>query len=213
MADDSPNPPPTPSAAATAPERAQRVVNDAQTMRALSHPVRIALLDALSLVGPLTATEAGARIGESSTTCSFHLRQLHRYGFVEEVGGGKGRARPWRVSHTGLRFSTEEGDVEARVAAGTLARLTRERQLGRLQSWLETRDAYPRQWRTAASSSEYVTWMTAAELEQLESELYALLADRFAERQQDPAARPEGALPVEILTYSFPIDPAPGGAQ
>ena len=59
-----------------------REVRDAQTMRALAHPVKIALVEVLSLEGPLTATEAGERIGESPTTCSFHLRQLAKYGFV-----------------------------------------------------------------------------------------------------------------------------------
>ncbi|HXC45240.1 MAG TPA: helix-turn-helix domain-containing protein, partial [Solirubrobacteraceae bacterium] len=73
-----------------------RELSDARTMRALSHPVRLALIETLGLAGPLTATQAGERIGESPTTCSFHLRQLAKYGFVEEAGGGSGRARPWR---------------------------------------------------------------------------------------------------------------------
>ena len=33
-------------------------------MRALAHPVRINLLETLSLQGPMTATEIGERIGE-----------------------------------------------------------------------------------------------------------------------------------------------------
>ncbi|MGA7362323.1 MAG: helix-turn-helix domain-containing protein [Candidatus Dormiibacterota bacterium] len=49
-------------------------MSDAQTMRALSHPVRQALIETLTLDGPLTATQASERIGESPTTCSFHLR-------------------------------------------------------------------------------------------------------------------------------------------
>lgn len=60
-------------------------------MRALAHPVRSSLLELLIIDGPITATEAGERLGESPTTCSFHLRQLARYGFVEEAGGGPGR--------------------------------------------------------------------------------------------------------------------------
>jgi DNA-binding transcriptional ArsR family regulator len=49
-------------------------------MKAVSHPVRLALLEVLSLRGPLTATEAGRLIDETPTTCSFHLRQLARWG-------------------------------------------------------------------------------------------------------------------------------------
>jgi len=71
-----------------------RKITDARTLRALAHPVRIALFEELSLGGAMTATEIGEQIGESPTTCSFHLRQLAKYGFVEEAGGGTGRSRP-----------------------------------------------------------------------------------------------------------------------
>jgi DNA-binding transcriptional ArsR family regulator len=198
-----------PEATTTRPEATE--ITDARTMRALSHPVRLALLDEIAVQGPLTATQAGELIGESSTTCSFHLRQLARYGFVEEVGGGKGRARPWKMSHTGMRFSTEHADPETRTAASALARLYRERQFARLQNWLETRAAYPVQWRDAATNSEHVMWMTPEELTELNEDLLALLTTRFPERRSDPSARPEGALPVEILTYDYPLSPPRGG--
>src|SRR5579875_467359 len=109
-----------------------RELTDARTMRALAHPVRLAVLEALELAGPLTATEAGERIGESATTCSFHLRQLAKYGFVEEAGGGRGRARPWQVKHEGLTLSPEQDDPEAAVAASAVGRLIRDAQLRRL---------------------------------------------------------------------------------
>ena len=66
-------------------------------MRALAHPVRLALLEALTDAGQLTATEAGERVGESPANTSFHLRQLAKYGFVEEAEGGTGRRRPWKL--------------------------------------------------------------------------------------------------------------------
>ena len=66
-------------------------LNDPRALRALAHPVRLSLVSLLRRAGPLTATQAGERIGESATTCSFHLRQLARYGLVEEAGGGRGR--------------------------------------------------------------------------------------------------------------------------
>src|ERR1700729_1277013 len=97
-----------------------REITDAQTMRALSHPVRIALIEALTVYGAMTATQVGERIGESSTTCSFHLRQLAKYGFVEEAGGGKGRARPWRMTSIGFSLAGAHDDPETEVAASAL---------------------------------------------------------------------------------------------
>jgi DNA-binding transcriptional ArsR family regulator len=71
---------------------------DPRTLRALAHPIRLALLGLLRREGPLTATRAGELLGELPASCSFHLRQLARYGLVEEAGGGVGRRRPWRAT-------------------------------------------------------------------------------------------------------------------
>ncbi len=67
-------------------------------LRALAHPVRLAILDQLRLRGQLSASQLGAHIGESPANCSWHLRKLAEHGFVVEAGNGVGRARPWRVS-------------------------------------------------------------------------------------------------------------------
>ena len=190
-----------------------RKVTDAQTMRALAHPVRIAIVEALSLGGALTATEVGERIGESSTTCSFHLRQLAKYGWVEEAGGGKGRARPWRMTSIGFQMSSAHDDPATTIAASALSRLFRERQLGRYQTWAQTRTSYPREWQEAAGDSEYLFYLTPAELQQLNRELQDLIMAWFREgRLTDPAQRPAGALPVELLTLAYPISP-PDAAQ
>ncbi len=180
-----------------------RRVSDTRTLRALAHPVRIALVEALSLHGAMTATEAGERIGESPTTCSFHLRQLAKYGFVEEAGGGKGRARPWQMTSIGMSVSAD--DTESELAAGLLTKLLRERQFERYRTWLETRASYPKRWREAAGDSEYVFYLTVEELEALSAELSALLLPRLRERLIDPGRPPRGAVPVEMLLFTYPI--------
>jgi DNA-binding transcriptional ArsR family regulator len=184
-----------------------RRVTDARTLRALAHPVRIALIEALILGGAMTATEVGERIGESPTTCSFHLRQLAKYGFVEEAGGGKGRARPWQMTSIGFSFASAHDDAESEIAANALLHLLRERQLGRYQHWLETNASYPRIWRDAANDSEYLFYLTVEELKQLNHDLATLLIPRFSERIADPSKRPAGSVPVELLLFSYPIEP------
>lgn len=183
-----------------------RKVTDARTLRALAHPVRIALIETLTVGGPMTATEAGERIGESPTTCSFHLRQLARYGFVEEAGGGKGRARPWRITRIGLSIGSTDEDPEAEIASMALTRMWRERALARYRTWLETSAAYPRRWRHAATDSEFVLYLTVEEMEQLSEELMALLLPRYRERLIDPSLRPASAVPVEVLVFSYPVE-------
>ena len=192
-----------------------RDVSDARTLRALTHPVRIALLEALGLGGAMTATQLGEEIGESPTTCSFHLRQLAKYGFVEEAGGGKGRARPWKMTSIGMNIHGI-GDPEAEIAAATLGRLVTDRQIARFQTWARSRGSYPREWRKAAGTSEWVLYLTPGELKQLNDELAEVLISRFRERFTDPSKRPPGALPVEYLLFSYPIavpSADPGRAQ
>jgi DNA-binding transcriptional ArsR family regulator len=184
-----------------------RTITDARTMRALSHPVRIAIVEALQIGGPMTATEVGERIGETPTTCSFHLRQLAKYGWVEEAGGGKGRARPWRMSSIGFQIESVHEDPETDIAASSLASLFRERQLRRYQNWLETRATYPPQWRTAANESDFVFYLTLDEFNELNQQLYDLLMPRFTDgRITDPSLRPAGAVPVELLTLAYPME-------
>jgi len=188
-----------------APRDELRKVTDARTMRALAHPVRIALLEELVLGGALTATELGERIGESPTTCSFHLRQLAKYGFVEEAGGGKGRARPWRLTTIGMSLPSTHEDPATEIAASVLSRLVWERQIDRYRTWVENKAAYPRAWRDAADESEYLFYLTPAELKELNQEITDLLLPKYRSRLTDPAQRPAGSAPVELLLFSFPI--------
>jgi DNA-binding transcriptional ArsR family regulator len=187
------------------PAQELRQITDARTLRALAHPVRLALIEALTMDGPLTATEVGERIGESPTTCSFHLRQLAKYDVVEEAGGGKGRARPWRMSSIGMRLAGSPDDPETLIASNAVLRLFRDRQAARYQTWLETKATYPKPWREAAGESEFVIYLTAEELQALNDELVALLLPRTRERLADRSARPAGSLPVEVMVVSYPV--------
>ena len=78
-----------------------RRLTDATVMRALAHPTRIALHELIAREGELTATQAGERLGLTPANVSYHLRQLGKYGFIEEGLSGPGRARPWRVRSAG----------------------------------------------------------------------------------------------------------------
>ncbi len=186
--------------------RRPRRISDRDTLRALAHPTRIALLETLVIRGAMTATEASEHVGESPSSCSFHLRQLQRFGFVEEAGGGQGRQRPWRMTELGLDFSTEEGDPATRIAARALYQLIRGRQLERYQLWQETRGSYPTAWREAALDSQSLAWLTPEELSALGERLREDIPG-FFERIEDPSARPAGALPVELLLLGHPIAP------
>jgi DNA-binding transcriptional ArsR family regulator len=187
------------------PRHDTREVADPRAMRALAHPVRLALLDALGVRGPLTATEAGEAIGESPTTCSFHLRQLAKYGFVEEAGRGAGRRRPWRLAHVGLHFSDVHEDAATATAATALDGVLRERRIGRMRAGMEARARQPREWQEVTGASQFLLHVTPAELRALDGEITGLLM-RHRDRVADPARRPPRSQPIEMLLFAYRVE-------
>jgi predicted ArsR family transcriptional regulator len=180
-----------------------RRLTDPRAMRAVAHPVRIALLEVLSVEGPLTATQAGEMIGESPTTCSFHLRQLAKYGFIEEVAGVAGRKRPWRIVSTGLSYSDVSDDLETRLAGTALSRVLHDFYLDRLKEGLELRRDSPEAVQKATGSSEFLLYATVEELQAVDEQITALIKP-FYERIGNPKKRPVGALPIELLLFAYP---------
>src|SRR5207237_8415689 len=98
----------------------QLELTDPGALRAIANPTRLRILSRLRLRGPATATECSEAVGESPSSCSYHLRQLARFGFVEEEGEGPdGRERRWRARGFGMRWS-QTGSPEYVAAAGVL---------------------------------------------------------------------------------------------
>jgi DNA-binding transcriptional ArsR family regulator len=184
-----------------------RELKDPRTMRALAHPTRLTLLELLRHAGPLTATEAGERIGESPASCSFHLRQLAKYGFVEEAPrAGGGRRRPWRAVDMGMTFTDVHEDPETAQAAIGLERVLRDRNLRRAQVGLDARLAQPEEWRRVLGMSDYTLYVTPEELRAVDEAILELLRS-YQDRIEDPARRPEGSLPIQMLWMAYPYRP------
>lgn len=186
----------------------RRELRDADTMRALSHPLRLRLYEELAAMGPATATELGALIGESATNCSWHLRQLARHGLVEEAGGGPGRRRPWRVTeHWSLRGVEPPEPAASASARDALVETVLGREVQAWRDWSARRHQEPAQWRQASLSHvSNGVWLTAEELAALTSELRELV-DRHIEARsdrRDPANRPPGSRPARFVVWATP---------
>ena len=183
-----------------------RELTDPLTMRALAHPVRLSLLEALTIHGQLTATQAGELVGESPANASFHLRQLAKYGFVEEAEGGSGRRRPWRAVSIGTQFSDVHEDTETALAAGALARVIGERLLERARVGLEQGRLLPDEWRAVLGTSDMTRYVTPEEMRAIGDEVLEVLW-RYRDRVADPSKRPEGSRPIQAAVLAYPIEP------
>lgn len=151
----------------------------------------------------MTATEAAARLGYSSGLCSFHLRQLARYGRIEEIPQSGGRARPWR-----LRQETADSDVDSGAGPDTASvsgfgELARGLEDESYQQWLAQKEQAPEEWRLDEAFSA-VVYLTPEELAAVAATVRRTLA-RYQDREQRPSIRPAGARPVAVVSRLFPL--------
>ena len=151
-------------------------------MRALAHPTRLALLDHLHRLGQATATECAEIVGDSPSSCSYHLRALAKWGFVEEGAGGAGRERPWRATATRIEFGSD--GLESVVLRDELVA----RQQQRIRDALRREHELPARWRRAAQTSSAQLELTRSELEEL-GERFEGLLDEFRGRGQRRGTR------------------------
>ncbi|HEY3954248.1 MAG TPA: helix-turn-helix domain-containing protein [Streptosporangiaceae bacterium] len=198
-----------------APEVPRRTVTrltDPRALRAMAHPTRLSLIGVLRREGALTATQAAELIGESPASCSFHLRQLAKYGLVEEAGGGRGRERPWRATTMFTSWPDVAEGPAATAASRMLGSVLAERYFDALRRWLDGKPDEPQEWQQAAQFGDTMLYVTPDELAALRVETDAMM-DRFIERQTHPELRPPGARRVTYLHLAFPGDLSGAPAQ
>jgi DNA-binding transcriptional ArsR family regulator len=167
---------------------------DVAAAHALAHPLRLQLLDLLRFDGPSTASHLGRRIGESSGATSYHLRQLARYGFIEDAPARGGRERWW--AYRDRRVTLGHGGSERELLAELLSR-----EAYALDRFLATRDAVP-EWDAASFFASPALRLTPDELDELRRGVDELLA-RF--RRADAADAPADARPVRLLAFGYPL--------
>jgi len=177
---------------------------DAQGMRALAHPVRLAILFALQNDGPSTATVLAPTVGASPSVTSWHLRHLAKHGLVRDSDAGRsGRERWWEAASRGFRFTArDEADREAqRLLSAALAEVEGDLP-GRWSSEVEPR--LEPEWRSAGGRSNTRVLVTIEELTELEAAIEALLAPYVLRKDAATESVPAGARGVRLLRYVLP---------
>jgi DNA-binding MarR family transcriptional regulator len=194
-----------------APGAPPRRVLDVVALKALAHPLRTQLWDAL-MTGPATASQLAERLGESSGLTSYHLRQLAKHGFIEEVPGrGTARERFWRVVEAETRISAENASTpagrEALSIFGDEWLRLRFRSAARYHE--RKRSGLEPQWAGAAIDTDAYLCATRDELAEMVQEYTDLLTrwhERLAGRGQEGDG-PPGTRTVEVQFRAFPRDP------
>jgi hypothetical protein len=171
-------------------------ISDPVRIRALTHPLRLELLEVLG-DGPATATQCAELTGESVASCSFHLRMLAKYGFVE-AGDRRGREKPWQLTSPSREIRPDHRDPDSVRAVEAMAQLSVEHAVENTRSWLSQVSHETEEWNLASTISTSSVWATVDELEAL-SRTVQELTGPFASRNQNPADRPPGARPIHLF--------------
>ena len=179
---------------------------DGTRLKALAHPLRVQLLDALSTYGSATASALGERLGESSGSTSYHLRQLEKSGFVrEDAARGSGRERWWeRVPGSVEIDLTGLPDDSVERAAGELILAEWSRTRRRLLDDFIARGerVLPLEWLAASDITSMNLLLTSEQLASLNDELNAVAAS-YKERYRGQTGPDVRA--VELQVNLFPV--------
>lgn len=175
-------------------------------LKALAHPLRVQILDALSGYGPSTASALAEKLGESSGATSYHLRQLEKHGFIrEDTTRGSGRERWWeRVPRPiTLNASGFAPDSAERAASELVVGEWQRSRQQRLQQYTQHAiERLPKEWieaGTISTSNVQLTVEQTAELVRRMEEVLDGYLDQF--RNQ----RVAGARPVQIHMDVFAL--------
>jgi DNA-binding transcriptional ArsR family regulator len=180
-------------------------VTDPQAMRALAHPVRLAVLSFLQRNGPATATQLSPHVGATPSVTSWHLRHLATFGLVldadpDEVPGDR-RQRWWKAAARGFRFQMGEGP-EAESAARALGDLLFDTARRQVDTWrAETADRLDHGWLRVSGVGNTRVRLTPAELAEIDARIDELLGPYVLRADHDV---PADARNVRILRHYLP---------
>jgi DNA-binding transcriptional ArsR family regulator len=172
------------------------VISDPAAVRALAHPARLVVIDALYDGEVLTATECAERAGVTPSAMSYHLRALEKAGLVLRAEPrGDGRERPWKRAGQHLRIDTARKGSEPNAAGAAAAELLvanaldvdRRRMLDAVRSDAER----PKGQSVGSHYSRDTVLISRDEVRELWAAIDAVLAPY---RRANRTAPPEGAI-------------------
>lgn len=182
-------------------------ITDVQTLKAFTHPLRMRIIEYLNDREAATSTTLAKHLGESTGQTSYHLRQLAKYGFVEEVEGmGTARERWWKSG--GLNIPAEEVQSLAQQSplVGTLAEHQVRNNAARLLEFFRRIPEEESEWTSASAITQIGTQLTVDELIALRDEIWDVCEKHTeaAQKRRDEGET-EGRRRVRINFAAFPL--------
>lgn len=167
-------------------------LSDPRVLRAIAHPVRTRILDELYASGPARAADIARGMDIPANQASFHLRQLAKYGLVEEAPeeARDKRDRVWRAS-AAAGYTVNLSELAEAPGGRAAVEVFRSSKLAWLHQVVDRSFAMSREeGRGVFATSDHALKLTDDEAHQLRQELDDVIeawADRT--RGRDPERR------------------------
>jgi DNA-binding transcriptional ArsR family regulator len=175
-----------------------------ESLKGLAHPLRLQLLTELNARGSATASQLASVLGESSGATSYHLRQLHRHGFVEEdPSRGTGRERVWIPRRGGWSLPVFDlvEDPASASAVDLVLRAQMQADQERLAGLLVRAPTWPQEWRDVAVRRDTHVTLDPEQVEQMRSEVDAVI-----DRYRNETSPGTGARRVSVVYVVMPTE-------
>lgn len=187
---------------------------DAAALKAMAHPMRVQIMRILQLRKRASVTSLADELGETTGATSYHLRQLAKFGFVEEFEPDEpgdddpdartaGRKQRWwrmsvdQIHMTGFEFMRNE---DTREAAGFLLREFQADRSRRMANWFATATQWPDEWQRASTDMDGHLELNAKQMRALGDELAVLI------KKYNDLKPGRGARTIDVQYAVFPAD-------
>ena len=173
---------------------------------ALAHPVRLGIMELLTVSGPADRHRAGRPARRDAGQLLVAPAQARRAPLRR---GGRRRHRP-PAPVAGPPASGWPGTRPTRRRARSAPAARSSRCCSSARSPASTRPGpsstttATRAWAEAAPATQAASWLTLDELDELNAEIRAVL-ERYADRIADPAKRPPGSRLCEFVAWGAPL--------
>ncbi|GAA1276945.1 helix-turn-helix domain-containing protein [Sphaerisporangium rubeum] len=181
-------------------------------LKAFAHPMRVRLYYSLRNAGAASVSQLAASVSSPIAQVSYHLHQLHQYGFIEEVPqyARDRRERWWQLSgkRVGWDASTVLDAPDAAAVASMVKGSAIREQVRFIEEFASEEKDWDGDWLDAAFMTDGTVDLTSDELARMHAELkavidrYAMLGTRWRQTRQSP---PPGVERVMYVMHGFPI--------
>jgi predicted ArsR family transcriptional regulator len=183
-------------------------LHDPRVLRAISHPVRNRILTELDAHGPLRAADVAQLLGIPANQASFHLRQLAKFGLVEEdpSAARDKRDRVWRPTEA-AGYDVSLGEIEKTPGGKAASAVFRRTMAARAHQVVEVAYGDDRSPGIHRAVTDQAVRLTKAEARRLTEELVDVV-DAWRTRTQEPEGDDERrTYQVFQIVQPFPDQP------